>query len=400
MPKRQRKSRCWNHTEGSRGFTVTVEEREPGGIIYARTFDQKLAGGQGGYRRKSLRHRDRELARLYALDQAAKLRQGKAELAAEKAVLARVFALYSMHRTPRKCASEQQADGRRVKMWTHVLGGSKDPSFISPHDWEQFIDQRRTGTIDGRGLFVAEKDRTPVGNRVVEADCLWLRWTLNWATRWRYTDGRRLLEQNGTVGLEVPTEKNPKRPVANDDRYEATRAVSDEVTMEIRLNGRRTIQRSYVSEMLDIANGTARRITAICGLRYQDFRLEPTRDAPHGGIRWPEDTDKEGREWLCPMNPTVRAAINRILQERPGIGAALVFPSSSESSKPVSKDLASEWLVAAERLAGYVQNEERGLAPIPPEVGHGSETPSAGRCGGGRRVEVARNAAPMLPTAR
>jgi hypothetical protein len=48
----------------------------------------------------------------------------------------------------------------------------------------------------------------------------------------------------------------------------------------------------------------------------------------------------------------VRAAIDRILRERPGIGAALVFPSPSDPSQPVSKDLASEWLLEAERLAG------------------------------------------------
>jgi integrase len=109
--------------------------------------------------------------------------------------------------------------------------------------------------------------------------------------------------------------------------------------------------RSYVSELLDFANGTARRITAICGLRYHDFRLESSTDAPHGSIRWPEDTDKEGREWLCPVDPIVRMAIDRILRERPGIGTALVFPSPTDPAKPVSKDLASEWLLEAERLA-------------------------------------------------
>jgi integrase len=146
-------------------------------------------------------------------------------------------------------------------------------------------------------------------------------------------------------------EKNPKRPVSNDDRYAATRAVSDRVLMEVRWDGHRARRRSYVSELLDIAQGTARRITAICGLRYQDFRLETTGDTPYGSIHWPSDTDKEGREWACPIGPTVRAAIDRILSERPGIGAALVFPSPSDPTKPVSKDLASQWLLEAERLA-------------------------------------------------
>jgi hypothetical protein len=146
-----------------------------------------------------------------------------------------------------------------------------------------------------------------VGQRVVEADCLWLRWALNWATRWRYPDVSRLLQQNGTIGLEVPTEKNPKRPVASDDRYEATRAVSDQVPMEIRWEGRRRRQRSYLSELLDIANGTARRITAICGLRYHDLHLESEPGSPHGAIRWPENTDRKvangSAQWTLSSEP-------------------------------------------------------------------------------------------------
>jgi hypothetical protein len=121
--------------------------------------------------------------------------------------------------------------------------------------------------------------------------------------------------------------------------------------MEIRWEGQRRRQRSYLSELLDIANGTARRITAICGLRYHDLHLESEAGAPHGAIRWPEDTDKEGREWFCPVDPVVRAAIDRVLRERPGIGAALLFPSPGNQSRAVSKDVASEWLRGAERLA-------------------------------------------------
>jgi hypothetical protein len=127
--------------------------------------------------------------------------------------------------------------------------------------------------------------------------------------------------------------------------------------MEIRWEGRRTTQRSYVSEMLDVANGTARRITAICGLRYADLGLEMTDNAPHGNIRFPKEPDKEGREWRCAMTPSVQAAVDRILRKRPGIGAALLFPSPIKRSVPVSKDLASEWLLAAEKLAGLPKLE-------------------------------------------
>jgi hypothetical protein len=60
---------------------------------------------------------------------------------------------------------------------------------------------------------------------------------------------------------------------------------------------------------------------------------------------------------MCPIDPTVRAAIDRVMQERPGIGAALVFPSSTDPAQPITKDLASEWLLEAERAAGLPKLE-------------------------------------------
>lgn len=102
-----KKRKCWTHAEGEKGATVTVYERRPGGILYARAFDPTRAGGKGGYVRRSLKHRDQERAKTYALEQAAKLRQGQNELAEGKISLARLFALYETHRTPRKSAGEQ-----------------------------------------------------------------------------------------------------------------------------------------------------------------------------------------------------------------------------------------------------------------------------------------------------
>ena len=42
-------------------------EREPGGPLYARAFDPSLRGGKGDYRRVSLNHTDRGMAKTYAL---------------------------------------------------------------------------------------------------------------------------------------------------------------------------------------------------------------------------------------------------------------------------------------------------------------------------------------------
>src|SRR5713101_464995 len=142
-----KKPKCWSHAEGEKGETVTVYERKPGGLLYARAFDATLAGGKGGYRRVSLKHRDQERAKTYALEQAAKLRQGRNELAEAKITVARLFALYETHRTPRKSAGEQVEDKRRAEMWTLMLGGRKDPHLISLGEWEGFIEARRSGAI-------------------------------------------------------------------------------------------------------------------------------------------------------------------------------------------------------------------------------------------------------------
>ena len=120
-------SKKWKYAVGEKGETVTVYEREPGGPLYARALDPMLRGGKGGYRRLSLGHRDRDWAKTYAHEQAAKLRQGKDDLTHGKVTLARLVSEYLTHRSGRKSAGEQKADRRRGEMWARFLGARKDP---------------------------------------------------------------------------------------------------------------------------------------------------------------------------------------------------------------------------------------------------------------------------------
>ena len=228
--------------------------------------------------------------------------------------------------------------------------GEGDPADICLRDWEGFHDARLSGTIDARGEHVTgdPNPRRPVGPRTVEADLKWLKWVLNWATKWR-TENGYLLAENPVRGFEIPVEKNPRRPVASQGRYEAIRAVSDDVLVRVSRGGEVETVRSALSELLDLANGTGRRLSAICALRYEDLRLDA---GPHGAIRWPATTDKQGKASLVPISPLVRAAIDRVLAERPGTGAAYLFPSPADRAKPVSRHLADKWLRRAERLAG------------------------------------------------
>jgi len=347
--KGRRKVKLWSFSVGARGSTVTVYEREDGGPLYARAYDQTLRNGRGGYRRVSLGHRDQDHAERYALAQAAKLREGEADITAGRVSLARLFALYRAHRTPRKTEGEQAEDGRRIEMWTRVLGTGKDPHKITLEEWEAFIDARGSGTIDPRGRNATDDKRHPVGPRRVEADLKWLRWVLNWGAKWRDREGRYLLRENAVRGYDIPTEKNPRRPVATQDRYEALRAVSDRISMQVRWETQQLKRRSYLSELVDIVNGTGRRISAVLRLRYEDLRLDAE---PYGAICWPADTDKQGKEWLVPISPTVRGAIDRVVLERPGLGAAFLFPSPKDRGQPVTYERVRAWLEKAERLAG------------------------------------------------
>ncbi len=239
-------------------------------------------------------------------------------------------------------------------MWTRVLGSSKDPHKISLAEWETFIRNRASGAIDSHGMVQKEGTRRPVRTRTVEADLKWLRWALNWGTNWRDQTGRYLLRENAVRGYDIPTELNPRRPVATQDRYQSIRAVSDSITMEVRWSGERQRQRSYLSEILDIANGTGRRVSAVLRLRYEDLQLDAK---PFGAIRWPAETDKVGKESVVPISPVVRSAIDRVLAERPGIGAAYLCPAPLDRTQPVTYERVRTWLQKAEQLAGVPKQQ-------------------------------------------
>lgn len=342
----------WSYTAGERPHTVKVYEREPGGVLYVSVWSPTARDGKGNVLRRSLGHRDKKAARAYARGEAAKLERGIAALRTGQVTLAQVFTAYRQHPSPRKSVTDQRADERRVKMWSRVLGGASDPHCVAKPQCESFIDARRSGAIDALGDPVAENERKPVRARTVGADCEWLSLVFHWAAKWPLASGGYLMRENPVRGFGIPHEENPRRPVATADRFDAVRAVSDCVEMELRRKGQKRVrQRSYLSELLDIAHSTGRRLNAICKLRFQDVRFERTASEPHGAIVWPAATDKRKKERRAPLSPRARAAIARIVQERPSIGDVPLFPSPSDAARPMSRHLADAWLRSAEAMA-------------------------------------------------
>ncbi|MGH7564876.1 MAG: tyrosine-type recombinase/integrase [Gemmatimonadota bacterium] len=349
----------WRWTEGTRPNTVTVSEREPGGPLYIRAWDPKLRGGRGNWRRESLGHKDREAAKERAKQEAGNLLAGSPEetIRTGRLTVKRLFALWLVDEPGRKDAE------RLSKLWTRFLHPDKDVRKITPDEWRGFIRLRRSGEIDARGHRVDDPEkRRPVRDRTVEADLRAFAAVVSWAVRWRDREGRRLLYENPVLGLEIPTEKNPRRPVATQGRYEALLAVADRVMYEAIMtetgeDGKRRRKRvqvpSCLPELLVLANETGRRLSAILGLTYEDVNPERRPTAPHGSITWRADLDKKGREWPdVPMTAAARAAIDRVLRERPGIGPVPLFPSPKGRAQPLSRYLAGKWLLEAEKLAG------------------------------------------------
>lgn len=341
-----RKRNVWAQPIGSYGSRIRLSEDPQSGIIQAEMRDPTL---KCGYRQRSLGHRDRKRAIKWAYRQLAKLADEEQVLRERTPTLKLILDLYRQHQSPKKCRSEQQGDGRRSDMWGRFLGERKDLRRITRHLWDSFITLRGSGAIDSRGNAVDIDSRKPVRDATVAADLIFLRSVLRWATRWQSEDGRYLLAEDVTRGFEIPIERNPRRPVATVDRYEAIMAVADQVMTRVEWSGERVYQRSFLGSVLTLVHHTGRRVSAVLKLRFEDLKLD---QGPHGSICWPAHSDKIGRETVVPVSLEVRETLNQIMEARPGIGAAPIFPAAKDPSSPISIDRAREWLIEGERLAG------------------------------------------------
>lgn len=351
--------RCFSYSFGARGYKVRVYERTPGGVLQIAAWDPMLRNGMGGYRRQSLRHRDKARAKAYAREVSERLRAQLEGLDSGPLLLGELFRLYRLERLPALKGKHRKETERQLELWKRVLGESFDIREFSRRDWDHFNRQRSSGVVDAYGKDVTELEkRRAVGERVCEKDLAFFRSVCKWATEWRDPNTKRfLLETDPTRGQQLPKVKNPSRPVATHDRFLRLLKVADQVEVAMRLGKGSKRVRSPLRELLVIAEGTGRRIGAIVRLHWSDWLPN---EWAYGALRWRADADKLGREWVTPVSKEVKKAVERWRQQYPGVGEAPVFPSPKDLGQCVSAKLASKWLREAEELAG-LEHLEFGL---------------------------------------
>lgn len=295
---------AWTYSAGSYGNTVTVSERTEGGYIYARWTE----GGRT--RTKSLKHRSKTRARRYAHELSDKLTGGAGS---GSATVQTILGLYVVNHSPNKSSREMLADESRGKRFTEEWGQHK-PSDITLFQWSRYISSRMANGA---------------GPRTVEADLKWFNSVLNWASKWA-TDSGYLLDENPVRGFPIPHEKNPEQPVMTDNMLtNLLKVAGNELWFDL-------------SDLLQIANETGRRLGAIIGLKWEDINIKGR------WIIWREDTDKQGKRSQVPCTLIATS----ILQRRAFNGSEYVFPAPRDKNKPMHRNRAQAWGVAAAKKAG------------------------------------------------
>lgn len=126
-----------------------------------------------------------------------------------------------------------------------------------------------------REYTVMRRERRITGHEVrtntIQRELGMLKAALNFACSVHDDDGNPLMARNPMEKLNLPREKDPKRPVIDDETYRTLLAGADRVHPRLKL-------------ALVIAEGRGRRLSSWALLRWRDIDFEAK---PYCEIRWP-----------------------------------------------------------------------------------------------------------------
>ena len=220
------------------------------------------------------------------------------------------------------------------------FGAECDVTDLTESDQIAFAGKRRAGGI----RLSVKKQTRPVRMRTVQGDVDLLHAMLRWACTVRIGRGARLLDRNPLDGARRPRRENPRRPVASWQRFERTRAAIVELTDAAKNDAER--KKWLRLEMaLVLVEATGRRVGSVRQLQWADLDFE--RDT----VRWRAEADKKRKDWEVPLTPALREELRAFRVKLGGTFGGLLFPSPSDSSAPVRRDVLDHWLRAAEKKA-------------------------------------------------
>lgn len=341
MAKQKRSSakrkKCWSQSVGEYGLTVRVYELYPGSNLYRSVWIAGKGGGKGGEDKKSLGHKDRDLAVREAYELIAHLRSTSDGVRQGEITLGALMVRYL---ASRKHAAKKErtakADERKLRRVVAFLGATKRASSLDEEAILEFVEARRRG--DPSLLYVARRGKdknATVRDGTVWADLVALHTMVRWGCITKNSGGVTLLGADPLKGIEFPKELNPRQPIVNHDDVEALLAVAESVHPLLR-------------PALVVAEGTGRRNGPWRQLRWRDIHFDREE---FGAIQWPGETDKGKTALYRPISRAVRDALLSIRPERPDPDRA-VFPSSVDPRRPVNKKTMYDWLQKAYALAG------------------------------------------------
>lgn len=319
--------KCWTKSLGERGARVRLYEDRPGGPIMRSVFVN------GKEVRKSLGHRDKEKATRQAYELLMALLANENALDEQSLTLG-LLADYYLESPAHlsKKARTLRDEGRTLRRVVAWFGPTRRVETLSDSDVRRYTMARRQGTTMSPG---ADPSR-PVNDRTIGADLEMLLRALRWAVRERKTNGERLLKENPLVGVRLPSEKNPRRPVMQHDEYLKLLEVAERVHPLLKV-------------ALVVAEGTGRRLSAWRNLLWGDVDFEA------GAIRWRAAHDKKGYEQVVPMSEGVKEALAAARRAQGAIGNTPIFPAPRNPAQPCGRHLLDGWLRKAYELAGLTR---------------------------------------------
>ena len=245
----------------------------------------------------------------------------------------------------------------RLLILRSAIGDARDVRTLTANDARQYEARRKKGGIKYRDAKGATRATGVVRQRSVQADVKLLKQVLYWACTVTGSNGQPWLDRNPLADVEVRSEPDVRRPVASQERFEATRlamrqfqeryAAEAESLKKERDRARAARRRdSWVRAELGLVllEATGRRRGAVMGLRWEDF------DFGNRRITWRAEHDKKRKTSVVPYAKTLFDLI-REFQRQLGAISGPVFSREKKPTESAPAELLSQWIAKAEDAA-------------------------------------------------